>query len=265
MTRKIKCQIELSNNDNATVTCVEIASMFEQINLQNQPTTVMNELHDEMKLLVKRFVKINVDSSLLLQRCRFDVIVGFFNGQTRLDKLGRIGGEMQDIAKELKKQNKRSDFKQQYPVMDKILKEMQRIGDAHLKVKCEKIAWFLKYYGFCCNVIADYDKSIEIHKQATSLLESTFGDNANHYRVLGVCYDNLGAAYKGSNKLVEAKQSYKTAVEVKKQAKDYDDENEKMEHISFTSRLLEDVEAKLKKWTSSRLSQCWSLKSFTYW
>ena len=247
MMLKIRYQIATNDSVDAIVTCVEMVSMFEQINLQNQPTTVMNELHDEIKLLVERFVKINVDSSLLLQSCRFDLIVGFLNGQTQLLKLRDIGCDMAKIAMELNKQNKRSDFKQQYPVMDKILKEMQRIGDVDLDVKCEKIAWFLKYYGFCCIEAADYDKSIEIHKQAISLMESTFGDNANHHRVLGVCYNNLGSAYKNSNKLVEAKQSYKTAAKVKKQVKNWDDENEKLESISFTSRLLEDVEAKLKR------------------
>ena len=98
--------------------------------------------------------------------------------------------------------------------MDKSLKEMQRIGDVDLKVKCEEIAWFLKYYGYCCIEVADYDKSIEIHKQAISLLESTFGDNANHYQVLGLCYNNLGVSYENSNKLIEAKQYYETAVKV---------------------------------------------------
>ena len=103
MTVKTKCQIELGDNDNPTVTCVEMASMFEQINLKNQPTTIMNELHDEIKLLVERFVKINIDSSLLLQSCRFDLIIGFFNGKTRLLKLRDIGGEMQHIAMEMNK------------------------------------------------------------------------------------------------------------------------------------------------------------------
>ena len=125
MTMKIKCQIELSDNNNATITCVEMVSMFKQINLQNQPTTVMNKLHDEIKLLVKRFVKINVDSSLLLQSCRFDLTNDFFNGKTRLLKLRDIGFEMQKIAMELNKQNKRIDFKEHILVMDKIFKKMQ--------------------------------------------------------------------------------------------------------------------------------------------
>ena len=78
-------------------------------------------------------------------------------------------------------------------------------------------------------------------------MKSTFGDNANHYQVLGLCYYDLVAAYKHLNKLVEAKQYYETAVKVKKQVKDCDDENEKMEDILFTSHMLDDVEAKLKK------------------
>ena len=134
MTMKIKCQIELREHDHATVTCVEMASMFEQIYLQNQQTTVMNELHDEIKLIVERFIKINIDSSLFLQRCRFDLIIRFFNEKTRLLKLQNIGFEMQKIAEELMKQNKRIDFKLQYPLMDKVLKEMQRIGDVNFKV-----------------------------------------------------------------------------------------------------------------------------------
>ena len=103
---------------------------------------------------------------------------------------------------------------------------MQRIGDVDLKVKCEEIAWFLKCYGFYCNKAADYGKSIEIHKQAISLMESTFDDDANHYQVLELCYYyDLVAAYEHLNKLVEAKQCYETAVKVKKQVKDCDDEN----------------------------------------
>ena len=78
MMLKIKYQSEANdNNVDAIVTSVEMASMFEQINLQNQQTTVINELHDEIKLLAERFVEIHVDSSVLLQSCRFDLIIGF--------------------------------------------------------------------------------------------------------------------------------------------------------------------------------------------
>ena len=244
---KIRYQIKTNDNVDATVTCAEMASMFKQTNLQNQSMTVMNELHDEIKLLVQRFVEINVYSSLLLQSYRFDLINDFFNGKTRLLKLRDIGLEMVDIALELEKQNKRSYFEEQYPFFDKILKEMQQIGVVDSKVKCKEIACFLGCYGYWCMLVADNDKSIEINKQAISLMESTFGDDANHYQVLGLCYNNLGVAYSNSNKLVEAKQYYETAVEVKKQVKDYHDENEKMENILSTSRSLEKVEAKLKK------------------
>ena len=231
MTMKIKCQIELREHDDATVTCVKMASMFEQINLENQPTTVMNELHDEIKLLVERFIKINIDSSLFLQRCRFDLIIRFFKEKTRLLKLQNIGFKKQKIAEELMKQNKRIDFKLQYPLVDKILKEMQRIDNVNFKVKCESIAWFLKCYGFCCNKAADYDKSIEIHKQAILLMESTFGDDANQYKVLGHCYNNLGGACENSNKLVEAKRCYDTALNIYNQAKDWTGVQQKVGRI----------------------------------
>ena len=64
MMLKIKYQIETNDNVDAIVTSVEMVSMFEQINLQNQQTTVINELHDEIKLLAKRFVEI-----MLTPRC----------------------------------------------------------------------------------------------------------------------------------------------------------------------------------------------------
>ena len=244
MAKKIRCQIKLG--EDYISTCKEMASTLKQINLQNQPTTVMNELHDEIKLLVESFTTINVDSFLLLQSCRFDLIIGFFDGQSRLDKLKGIGSSNLSIAKKLNKQNKGIHFKQQYPLMDKILKEMQRIGDVDLKVKFETIAWFLRYYGHCCHKAADHDKSIEIYKQAISLMESTFGDDANHHRVLGFCYDNLGVAYENSNKLVEAKQCYETAVKVKKLVKDWVDENQRLESILFTTRSIQGVKAKEK-------------------
>ena len=245
MTTKIKCQIELGDNDNATVTCVEMVSMFEQINLLDQTTTVMNELHDEIKLLVERFIEINVDSSLFLQRCRFDLIIGFFDGHSRLDKLFTIVLEMKQIVMELKKQNKCIKFKKQYPLMDKISKEMQQIGDVDLKVKCETIACFLKYYGDCCNVVADCNKSIEIYRQAILLMESILGDNANHYQLLGRFYHNLAFAYEVSNKLAEAKQYYEITLKIYNQAKDWTDDQQKVDFISHITEVLQGAQYQL--------------------
>ena len=248
MMLKIRYQIETNDNVNASATCAEMASMFKQMNLQNQPTAVMNELHDDIELLVERFININVDSSLLLQSCRFDLIVGFFDGKSRLDKLERIGFKMQLIAKELKEQNKCIDFKEQYQFMDKIWKEMQRINDVDLKVKLKQIAFFLHYYGYCCIQINDNDKSIDIYKQAISFMKNAFGDDAHHHCVLSLCYHNLGTSYKNSKKLLEARQWYETALESDKLAKDHPSETAKLESILHTTRSLQNVDALLKNY-----------------
>ena len=246
MVKKAECQIELG--ENYITTCEEIASALKQFNLQNQPTTTLHdELHDKIELLAERVVKINVNCSLLLLRCKLDMIMGFFQGETRLVKLGRIGKTMQRIAAEMQEQNKGIHFKAQYPLMDVVLKEMQRINDIELKAKCKSVAWFLKYYGFCCIYAADYDKSIEINKQAIILMETAYGDEANHHRVLGLCCGNLANAYDNLNKLGEAKQCYETAIKIYNQAKDWVDDKQKVDNMLRATSFLQDVETKLKE------------------
>ena len=246
MAKKIKCQIEIG--ENCTTTCEEIASTLKQFNLQNQPPTVMHdELHDEIELLAERFIKINVNYSLLFLRCKLDMTMGFFQGETRLVKLGRIGKTMQRIAAEMQEQNKGIHFKAHYPLMDIVLKEMQRISDIELKTKCKSVAWFLKYYGFCCTYAADYDKSIEINKQAIILMETAYGDEANHYRVLGLCCGNLANAYDNLNKLGEAKQCYETTLKIYNQVKDWADDKQKIDNMLRATSFLQDVETKLKE------------------
>ena len=250
MMLKIRYQIETNNKADATITCVEMASMFEQIKLQNQPTTIINELHDEIKQLVGSFIEVNVDSSLLLQRCRFDLIIGSFEGLTRLLKLRIIGIEMQSIAEKMQKQRKSVYFKGQYSLMDSILKEMQKIDNVDLKAKCKEIACFLKYYGYCCAKARDFDKAIEVYAQAISSLERTYGnDEAKNLFVLGLCYNNLGNAYHNLHKLVEAKLCYETALKIYSQVKDWTDNKQKINNILLATNNLDSLqrlETKLK-------------------
>ena len=98
--------------------------------------------------------------------------------------------------------------------MEKILKKMQQIGDVDLKPNFKAIAWFLTYYGYYCVEVADFQKSIKLQEQPISLMESTFGDDANHHYVLGYSYSNLDIVYHKSKKLVEAKQCCETALKI---------------------------------------------------
>ena len=242
---KVKCQIEMSDYDDATITCAEMASLLDQIiTFQNQPENVIDQLLDEIELLTKCFINIKVETALLLQQCRFST-TKFFKGGRRLVKLSDTGGMMQYVAAEMKKQKKAKEFREQYSFMDLILREMQQIDNVDGKSKTRIIVCFLKYYGFCCNEVMDYGKSIEIHKQAILLMETTYGRDESHdFFMLGLCHTNLGATYESLNKLEEAKQCYEAALKIYNQAKDWNSDSKKLNSISFTLGALERLRTK---------------------
>ena len=153
MIMKIKCQLELNDHDNATATCLEMASTMTQINVQNESANkkIINQADDELKQLVQSFIKVESEKgALLLQHCRFDLVKSFYAEEAKLDKLASIGMEMQDMTTEMKKQNLWDEFKEEYPFMDSVLKELHQTNDVDGKFKCEKVAWFLICYANCC-------------------------------------------------------------------------------------------------------------------
>ena len=72
-----------------------------------------------------------------------------------MTKIENVGWLMTKIAKEMSKQNRIDQFKNQYKFFDEIITFMQSVTDVEMKIKCKEVAWCLLRYGFCCNEVQD--------------------------------------------------------------------------------------------------------------
>ena len=235
MTKKIKCQVKLDKD--ATATCNEVASMLKESKFKNPSMKMINQLDDEIRFLADTFIKINLNTSLLFQLCRFDLIKQFYEGNLKLTKLSSIGDFIQNLVTERLIGSK---FKKEYTFMDEIVDEMQRVKNADWKVKCEEVALFMKYYGCCCDQFRDRNKSFELFGKATFLLETAFGDKPSCDNQLfpDLCH-YLGLAYQNMDKLVEAKQYFEKADVFYLRVKDLQSENSLLDKaITKNKRIL---------------------------
>ena len=235
MIKKIKCQVKLDKD--ATATCNEVASMLKESKFKNPSMKMINQLDDEIRFLADTFIKINLNTSLLFQLCRFDLIKQFYEGNLKLTKLSSIGDFIQNLVTERLIGSK---FKKEYTFMDEIVDEMQRVKNADWKVKCEEVALFMKYYGCCCDQFRDRNKSFELFGKATFLLETAFGDKPSCDNQLfpDLCH-YLGLAYQNMDKLVEAKQYFEKADVFYLRVKDLQSENSLLDKaITKNKRIL---------------------------
>ena len=240
--KKIKCQIEIG--EDATETCVGVASILKQPSyFQSPPMPLVYQLDDEFRIHVELFIDINLDTALLFQRCRFDLTNIFYKGEIKLRTLNSVGDSMQRIANKIAG----NKFKQEYSFMDMVVGEMQAVMDADVKFKAREIAWFMKYYGYCCNQLKDYDKSVELHEKAIFMVETVFGGEATcDIKLFPILYNNLGIAYENSNKVFEAEKCFAKALRVCPQIKTFQNEEERLELILLLSKSYRRVETKLQ-------------------
>ena len=186
MTKKIKCQIELGDFEEATVTSDEMVSVMEKTTcFQHQTKKFINYVDGEMEFLVNRVVKIKPDTALLLQRCSSHLIQQHHSRKAKLRKLKEIGDIMPVIAEELIAQNNFEASDQKYFLMESILQQMQQIEKVDLKLKSKNIVDFLSNFAYCCILGKKFHQSIEIHQKAIFLFETGFDMESHYYRVLG--------------------------------------------------------------------------------
>ena len=243
MIKKIKCQTELG--EDAAGTCENVKSALSQNNLRSEELGDVLYLETEIRRLVVSFTTIDVNTALLLQRCLFQFIDGFYTGQARLSKFAHLRHHVLPIAEEMKKQNKKDIFKQHYSFLDSILISLQNICDVEWKFKCKEVARFLHSYANCCFEISDFQKSNELNDKAIFLLETAFGLDASQYKLYGFCYKAKGSACKDANKLAEAKLCFDKAMSIYQQVEDFGNESERENEISVTSRSFYMVDKKI--------------------
>ena len=251
MIYQARCFVETRQNRIARQICGEIVSMIEVIDDGDEMKKVCDVVDSALRDLAEEFVEElhDCETALILARARFMVIKTAYEGLNRIIKLERIGLLMQNIAEELAMQSKRARFKPQYKcmglLMEEILEEMQNVTGIGVEVKCTRIAWYLKYVGFCCDEVGDFQKSLLIYQQAITVLKTVFGDECRFYRVLGHCYNNMAFVLESTNHLTEATSALRRAIDVFDSAVDWNSEDEKAKCISKTSAALHEIKAKL--------------------
>ena len=214
---------------------------------QNLPTNLVNDCYDSFLDLVKSFIEIQLfESAVFLQQSLFSLIKLYFEGKSRACKLSFLSIPMKSIATALHSQKHDVQFKTYYEFMDQILSELHKISNIDVEYKCEKIASFLYYYGWCCKEINDHIQAIAHNSSAICAIKLVFANNASNFRLLGYCHHNLAVAYKNLNQLEKALFYLKKALAIKTNATDFSDDIKKEESMLLTKTLVEKILSQLK-------------------
>ena len=243
----IHCLLKIGELDQAVASSLELASLLESTADQIQP--IIEECDLGIYNLVNKFLEFkefNVIFQLL--HCRFKLLKRYYNGEVMFVKMVNIGLLMANVAEVVKHPNEIELFTNQYGFLDDILLFIQNSPATNMtyEVKCEKVASFLHNYGYCCYVLKQYFKAILLYNQAIACRKLAFGVESNNYKVFASSYCNLGHALENSNYLLEAETAYQTSIEIKMQARDYENEEQRNKCISKTQRKLQKLENKLK-------------------
>ena len=243
----IDCLLKIGKLDEAVVSCVELVSLLESTGNQIQPT--IEECDDGIYNLVEKFLEFkefNVIFQLL--HCRFKLLKQYYKGEVMLAKMSDISFLMAKVAEVVESPNEIELFTKQYELLNDILLYIQNSPAANMMhdVKCKNVAAFLHNYGYCCDEVNDYVKAALLFSQAIASWKLALGHESNNYKHFAYCYHNLGMALKNSNNLLEAKTAFQTSIEIYKQARDYENEEERNEDISTAQKKFQIVENELK-------------------
>ena len=247
MIQKCRCEIEIGCNDEAKTSCYEITQLlaskvFEKANVEHKAKCL-----DKVKSLVEKLIEIKkLDEALLLIESQFTLIKQFYSDEEKLDKLVNLGIPMLTITEHFHFETSSTKANKCYLLLDKILLEMQTSNIADFQCKTEKVALFMNYYGYCCNVMKDFTKSIEVHSNAIFLMKSIFGQDADHYREYGTSHHNFGNALKHLSCFKKAKQKCEEALNIYVSAKDWSNDEHKMKCVLLTTSLLHEATTKLQ-------------------
>ena len=241
------CLLKIGKLDEAVISSVELVSLLESTADQIQP--IIEECDLGICKLVEKFLEFkeyNVIFQLL--QCRFKLLQRHYQGEVMFVRVVDIGLLMKNVAKVVENPDEIELFTKQYEFLDDMLLFIQNSPATNIthEVKCEQVASFSHYYGFCCNEVNDYVKAAMLYNQAIASWKLAFGDESNDYKMFASSYNNLGFALEKSNHLLEAKTAYQTSIKIKMQARDYENEEERNKSISKTQSILQRVENKLK-------------------
>ncbi|CAK8680137.1 uncharacterized protein LOC143463151 [Clavelina lepadiformis] len=214
-----KCYLELQDIKNTAVTT---QALTDQQFPDNEKLPASQEMRNFAKHLSGCYE--NKAAIFLLQRSA-DLCDVIDDPLTKIVELMECLELMQGVSKSMSRKNQKNLFNDfGFPALQYIYTKITRIEHLPEETKFIKLAWSLKYVGLCCNEMGFFDKSVEYNKRAITLLRERLRHKAVEYRVLGVCYHNLAAAYKNLEKYSDAEATYLKAIEIYHSAKDWADQ-----------------------------------------
>ncbi|CAK8671582.1 unnamed protein product [Clavelina lepadiformis] len=237
----VRCLFETDQMEEAKESCKDLQSTLNSANFTSAAKDICNNCDVELLQLAEDFIGKDYKSSILLLRCAFKVIATLHSGEPKLEKLQNTSFSMTKVAEEMSRQNNENEFKSQFGFMDEIIDDMLRMTNVDFKTKCKKLAWCLFNKAVCFNYTSFISQSIEDNKQAILLMKAASGDDAKFYRVVGLCYNNLGVAYEADKQLMEAETAYLQAKHVFETATDWDDDDDKQSSIDLTDNNLKRI------------------------
>jgi len=249
MIQKINCQLELKQPEDAQETCSELLSLVKSINFEQAKAKQLSldDYNSRVQKVVEKFSKTkSSEVALKLSFCRFHILKQHSKENTRLFKLANLSKVILPFAHEMKKNNQENIFKHYYFNLDEILQEIYKINEVDVKNKAKQVAWYLTHYGLCSKAIRDLPKSIDLNKQAITIMEFVFGQGAGKHKVYGHCHCNNGSAYELQQQLDEAKTSYENAIKAYKMVEGWKND-EKETTLTNAQKYLQRVCDKLEQ------------------
>ena len=245
---KARCEIESGLNTEAVSTCRDIARLIvAKVLLSESDKEIKLKCHDEVESLVNKLIEINkIDTALLMLQRQFYFINHSFNDAEKLDKLEKLGTSMFHIVKRVNIHGNPARIKECCTILNEILHVMQLVSNVDTTTKTHKISMFTNYYGFCCNILKLFSKSIEIYLQLIFYVKSNLGNSAPTYQVYGHSHHNLADALRNTNRFKEAKSMLEKALKIYEMVTDWLNDQQKADCVSNTTRLLHEVNIKLQ-------------------
>nr|CAB3263291.1 uncharacterized protein LOC108950203 [Phallusia mammillata] len=124
------------------------------------------------------------------------------------------------------------------PFMREQLENMNGLANADPEIRFSRYVCSCIFVGFTELNVKDIDGAEASWLRAINACRDFYGENAKKHSILGTCYKNMGDFYATSGRHAEAKGYLKLALEVFKEAEEYENEEERQNDIEICCDML---------------------------
>ena len=242
--QKVRCEIRSGRNNDAVASCREALELMKLKEFESEDDVTKLTCDVQLQSILKKIE--STETALLLLNMRFNLVKQLYVTKRKLMSLTNLGGQIETVSENMSIKTDPIDAKKCVSLLDEILGEMKKVeGVDHIE-KHIQISWFMKYYGVSCNQMDDYDKAVEVQKNALAHMKDNFGNNVSNYQVYGFIMHGCAVALEHANHPFEAIKMYEGSMKFQRQATDWDDDEEKKNSILHTFRCLQELTVKLE-------------------